>query len=99
MVSRAAAGIVHGWANYFKHAVAKHTFHTLERFLWHRVIVWLKTRHRWTWKDVRRRLLGAHGTWQPISADGIVLINLARTPRITRYRYRGDTIPTPWANI
>ena len=91
--------IVQGWANYFKHAVAKHTFHTLERFLWHRVIVWLKTRHRWTWKDVRRRLLGPNGTWKPITADGIELTNLARTPAVTRYRYRGNTIPNPWTKI
>ncbi|WIM96435.1 group II intron maturase-specific domain-containing protein [Actinoplanes oblitus] len=27
--------VTHGWANYFRHAVAKHTFHTLDRFTWH----------------------------------------------------------------
>jgi RNA-directed DNA polymerase len=88
--------IVHGWANYFRHAVAKHTFRMLQDFLWHRVIMWLKTMHRWSWTDVRTWLLGPHGSWLPITADGIELINLARTPAITRYRYRGDTIPTPW---
>ncbi|PKW18659.1 group II intron reverse transcriptase/maturase [Saccharopolyspora spinosa] len=35
--------IVHGWANYFRHAVAKYTFHMLGDFLWRRVIMWLKT--------------------------------------------------------
>ena len=89
--------IVHGWANYFRHAVAKHTFGMLEDFLWRRVIVWLKTMHRWTWSDVRKRLLGPHGSWLPIAADGVELINLSRTPAITRYRYRGNTIPDPWA--
>jgi RNA-directed DNA polymerase len=88
--------IMHGWANYFRHAVAKHTFRMLGAFLWHRVIMWLKTMHRWSWKDVRKWLLGPHGSWLPITADGIELINLARTPAITRYRYRGDTIPSPW---
>jgi RNA-directed DNA polymerase len=68
----------------------------LQDFLWHRVIMWLKTMHRWSWKDVRTWLLGPHGSWLPITADGIEPINLARNPAITRYRYRGDTIPTPW---
>ena len=27
--------------------------------------------------------------------DGIKLFNLAAVP-VTRYRYRGNTIPTPW---
>jgi RNA-directed DNA polymerase len=65
-------------------------------FLWHRVIMWLKTMHRWSWKDIRNRHLGPHGSWLPVNADGTELINLARTPAITRYRYRGDTIPSPW---
>jgi RNA-directed DNA polymerase len=89
--------IVHGWANYFRHAVAKHTFGMLGDFLWRRVIMWLKAMHHWTWKDIRKRLLGPHGSWLPITADDIVLINLSRIPAITRYRYRGNTIPSPWA--
>jgi len=88
--------VAHGWANYFRHAVAKHTFRMLQTFLWHRVAMWVKTMHRWMWKDVRRWLLGPHGTWQPIHADGIELINLGQTPKITRYVYRGNTIPSPW---
>ena len=35
------------------------------------------------------------GRWQPITADGIELFNLAAVP-VTRYRYRGNKIPTPW---
>lgn len=76
--------------------MAKHVFHTLGDFLWRRVITWLKTLHRWTWKDVRRQFLGPHGSWLPITADGIELINLVRTPAITRSRYRGATIPSGW---
>jgi RNA-directed DNA polymerase len=88
--------IMHGWANYFKHAVAKHTFCTLARFAWQRVIRWVMTLRHWKWKDVRRWLLGPNGTWLPIHADDIELINLGSTPAITRYRYRGNTIPNPW---
>jgi RNA-directed DNA polymerase len=88
--------IVHGWTNYFRHAVAKHTFRMLGIFLWRRVIMWLKTLHRWSWKDIRKWLLGPNGSWLPIAVGGVELVNPARTPAITRYRYRGDTIPTPW---
>ncbi len=35
------------------------------------------------------------GRWKPITADGIELFNLEAVP-ITRYRYRGNTIPNPW---
>jgi RNA-directed DNA polymerase len=85
-----------GWANYFKHAVAKHTFKVLENFAWRRVIRMLMQRHHWKWKDVRRRLTTPTGRWQRPSADGIELFNIAAVP-VTRYRYRGNTIPTPWA--
>ena len=88
--------IMHGWANYFKHAVAKHTFTTLARFVWQRVVRWFMTRHHWKWTDVRRWLRGPNGSWKPIHTDGIELINLAQTPAVTRYRYRGNTIPNPW---
>lgn len=59
--------IVRGWANYFRHAVAKHTFRMLGAFLWHRVIMWLKTMHRWSWKDVRSGSLALtdHGCRSP----------------------------------
>jgi RNA-directed DNA polymerase len=38
--------IMRGWANYFKHAVAKHTLHSLAHFVWWRVVRWLRTLHR-----------------------------------------------------
>jgi RNA-directed DNA polymerase len=88
--------IMRGWANYFKHAVAKHTFKVLEIFAWRRVIRMLMERHHWKWKDVRRRLTTPTGRWQRPAADGIELFNIAAVP-ITRYRYRGNKIPTPWA--
>jgi len=87
--------IMRGWANYFKHAVAKHTFHALAHFVWWRVVRWLRTLHRWKWKDVRRRFTTPDGRWKPITVDGIELFNLETVP-VTRYRYRGNTIPNPW---
>src|SRR4051794_1646134 len=47
--------IMRDWANYFKHAVCKHTLGSLANFAWWRVVRWLRTLHRWKWKDVRRR--------------------------------------------
>jgi RNA-directed DNA polymerase len=87
--------VLNGWANYFKHAVAKHTFRMLANFVWRRVVKWLMVRHRWKWKDVRRWLTTPSGRWNPITADGIELFDLARVP-VTRYRHRGSKIPSPW---
>ncbi|MEU3343109.1 group II intron maturase-specific domain-containing protein, partial [Streptomyces sp. NPDC006668] len=56
--------IMRGWANYFKHAVAKHTFSKLEYFVWWRVVRWLRALHRWRWKDVRRWLADPLGGWR-----------------------------------
>lgn len=87
--------IMRGWANYFKHAACKRTLSRLSHFVWWRVIRWLRRLHRWRWKDVRRRFTTPSGRWKPITADGIDLFNLASVP-VSRYRYRGNTIPNPW---
>jgi RNA-directed DNA polymerase len=81
-----------GWAEYFRHAVAKHTFDRLAYFIWWRIVRWVKTKRRWRWRDVHRWLRTPTG-WRPITADGIELRNIAATP-VTRYRRR--SIPSPW---
>jgi RNA-directed DNA polymerase len=43
------------WVNYFRHAVCKHTLNNLKHFVEWRVIRWLRKRHRWRWKQFRRR--------------------------------------------
>jgi len=53
--------IMRGWANYYKHAVCKHTLNNLAHFAWWRVIRWLKTLHRWSWKDLRRAFTTPQG--------------------------------------
>jgi RNA-directed DNA polymerase len=88
--------ILRGWATYFRHAVATHTFKHLRRFLWWRIVRWLKTRHRWRWTALRRHLTDHTGRWKPISAGGTTLFDLEKVG-ITRYRYRGAAIPNPWA--
>ena len=87
--------VMHGWAGYFKHAVAKNAFSMLDQFAWWRLIRMLRVRHHWSWTDVRQRFTDPTGRWLPITAGGIELRRIAATP-VTRYRYRGNTIPTPW---
>ena len=79
--------IMRGWANYFKHAVAKHTFSKLDDFVWWRVIRLLRARHRWSWKDVRRRLTTPTGRWLPISGG--------RDRTVQHRRGPGHPVPLP----
>ena len=44
-----------------------------------------------SWKEINRRYGGKDG----FHAKGIVLYTPAKQ-RVTRYRYRGASIPTPW---
>src|SRR5689334_6678378 len=86
--------IQRGWANYFRHAVAKHTFDRLSAFVWWRIVTMVMHRHRMTWTALRRRFKGPQG-WRPIVIDGIELFNISSVP-VTRYRWRGTTIPSAW---
>jgi RNA-directed DNA polymerase len=85
--------VLRGWTNYFRHGVSKATFSYLRAFVWRRVICWLRHKHRpISWKQLRRNyLLG----WWP-AEDGVVLFNPSAVV-VTRYRYRANRIPTPWA--
>lgn len=89
--------IQRGWANYFKHAVAKHTLSRLATFVWWRVVHWVMHRNRMTWKAIRRWLHTPQG-WRAIRMEGIALFSLATVP-VIRYRYRGNSIPTPWPDL
>ena len=85
--------ILRGWANYHRHNAAKRCFAYLSYYLWWRVIRWLRKKYpRLTWKQLRRRCWGRHWT----SREGTRLAWPAEVP-VTRYRYRGHRIPSPWA--
>ena len=86
--------IMRGWANYFKHAVAKHTFGKLDDFTFWRLAHMLRARHRWNWGQLRHHLTATTGRWQ-ITADGITFFRIAGVT-VCRYTYRGNKIPTPW---
>ncbi|MGW4983768.1 group II intron maturase-specific domain-containing protein [Streptomyces mirabilis] len=86
-----------GWAFYFQHAIAKRVFSKLDSFTWWRVTRLLRERHRWSWKELRRRHTTPTGQWLPFSANGVELRNIEKIP-VTRYLYRGNKIPNPWVH-
>lgn len=90
--------ILRGWSAYFRHAAAKNTFRHVAHFVWNRVARWLRQLHRWSWAQFRRNFTTAWGRWLPISADGVELFDL-NSVAVTRYRYRGAAIPTPWSTL
>jgi len=84
--------VLRGWANYFRHAAAKRTFVYLEYYSWWRVVRWLRKKAPAAHLEaVKRRYQGDDG----IQEKGMVLFNLGSIS-VTRYRYRGARIPTPW---
>ncbi len=70
----------------------KRTLHYLTWYSWWRVMRWIRAKHlkaNWTW--LRRRYFGK----DRISQAGVTLYRPDSVP-VTRYRYRGSKIPTPW---
>ncbi|WP_329428976.1 group II intron reverse transcriptase/maturase [Streptosporangium sp. NBC_01495] len=90
--------IMHGWANYFRHAIAKNVFSMLDNFTWQRLMRMMMHRFRWKWRDVRRRYVTPEGHWLQITAGRIERRPIAAVP-VTRYRYRGAKIPTPYLSL
>lgn len=90
---RRVNSVLRGWCAYFRHGVSKATFGYLDQFTWHRVVRWIRKRHkRVTWAVLRRRYLpGSRPT-----EDEVTLFQ-PQAMTVNRYRYRGDRIPSPWA--
>jgi len=85
--------VLRGWCTYFRHGVSKATFNYLRAFIWQRVVRWLRRKHpKATWKQLRRRYLPG---WWPTEGE-VMLFNPAGVA-VTRYRFRGNTIPSPWS--
>jgi RNA-directed DNA polymerase len=83
-----------GWANYFRHGVSKATFAAIDDHAWRRIVAWIHRKHnrKISWKQLRRRFC-VRG-WR-IAHNGVVFTG-ASSVAVTRYRYRGANIPTPW---
>ncbi len=85
--------ILRGWANYHRHNAAKRCFAYVSYYLWWRVMRWLRAKNpRLTWKQIRRRYWGRKWTG-PQGAR----LHWPAEVAVTRYRYRGHRIPSPWA--
>jgi RNA-directed DNA polymerase len=84
---------VRGWANYFRHGVSKATFGAIDHHAWWRLVGWIRRKHpKISWKELRRRFCDRG--WR-IAHNGVVFTG-ASSVAVTRYRYRGANIPTPW---
>ncbi|MGH3863410.1 group II intron maturase-specific domain-containing protein [Actinokineospora sp.] len=82
-----------GWANYFRHGVSKQVFSTVDYYAWRRIGTWIRRKHgRISWREVRRRFCDQG--WR-FAHNGVVFRGAASVA-VTRYRYRGTRIPTPW---
>ena len=85
-----------GWANYFRHGVSKAVFGAIDHHAWGRLMRWTRRkyegRHRLGMPEMKRRFCGPG--WR--FAQGKVVFTGASSVKVTRYRYRGSNIPTPW---
>ena len=86
-----------GWASYFRHGVSKAVFSAVDSHAWGRIMRWLRRKHKGRtglgMPELRRRFC-VPGTWK-FAVNGTRLTGASAVP-VTRYRYRGTRIPTPW---
>ncbi|MFY9264540.1 MAG: group II intron reverse transcriptase/maturase [Solirubrobacterales bacterium] len=84
--------VLRGWCSYFRHGVSKRTFCYLDHFTWWRIVSWLRKRHLGlNWQTICRRFLPQ---WE--IRDGGIEMFRPNAEAVSRYRYRGARIPTPW---
>ncbi|AZK96634.1 MULTISPECIES: group II intron reverse transcriptase/maturase [Streptomyces] len=88
--------VLRGWTAYFQHGVSSRTFHYLSHYVWWLVGRWLRKKHRRaSRKQLRRRYQVDRWLWADPTEN--VRLYLAASREVTRYRFRGERIPTPWA--
>jgi RNA-directed DNA polymerase len=85
-----------GWANYFRYGVSKAVSGAVDHHAWGRLMRWIRAKHRGKnrlgMKELRRRFCDTG--WR-FAHNGVVFTG-ASSVAMTRYRYRGSKIPTPW---
>lgn len=85
-----------GWANYFRHGVSKDVFSAVDSYAWNRLMRWTRAKYAGktglSMKQLRRRFCDQG--WR-FAHNGAVFTG-ASSVAVTRYRYRGSNIPTPW---
>jgi RNA-directed DNA polymerase len=80
-----------GWANYFRHGVSKKTFNAIDSHAWSRIAGWLRRKHGIRGSQLRRF---CDRNWR-FASQGVTFTGASSVP-VTRYRYRGANIATPW---
>jgi RNA-directed DNA polymerase len=73
--------------------VSKATFNAIDHHAWWRLAGWIRRKHHLTSRSQLRRRFCGPG-WR-IAHNGVVFTG-ASSVAVTRYRYRGANIPTPW---
>lgn len=87
------ARVTCGWANYFRHGVSKDVFNAVQFHAWKRIGTWIKAKHgRISRRMIRAQFCDIGWRW----AYNGVIFRSAASIAVTRYRYRGAKIPTPW---
>jgi RNA-directed DNA polymerase len=85
-----------GWANFFRYAVSKAIFSAVDSHAWSRLMRWIRAKYagknRLGMKELRRRFCDQG--WR-FAHNGVAFTG-ASSVAVTRYRYRGHTIATPW---
>jgi RNA-directed DNA polymerase len=85
-----------GWANHFRYGVSKDVFNAVDSHAWGRIMRWLRAKYKGKTRlgmtQMRRRFCDRG--WR-FAHNGVVFTG-ASNVAVTRYRYRGSKIPTPW---
>jgi RNA-directed DNA polymerase len=85
-----------GWAQYFRYGVSKAVFGAIDSHAWGQLMRWIRNKYagknRLGMKDLRRRFCDKG--WR-FAYNGVAFTG-ASSVTVTRYRYRGSKIPTPW---
>jgi len=86
-----------GWATYHRYGVSKATFSAIDSHAWGRIMRWIRAKYKQGrngigMPELRRRFCDKG--WR-FAHNGVVFTG-ASSVAITRYRYRGSTIATPW---
>ena len=85
--------VLSGWARYFRYGPVRRVFAQIDYFAWGRLMRWIRAKHHAGMKGVRRKFC-VPGSWRITS--GKAAFAGASSVTSSRYRYRGNTIPTPW---
>lgn len=86
--------VLRGWCNYFRYGVSKRTFAYVDHYTWWKIVHWIRKRHlKLNWGSIRRRFLPR---WE-IREGGVAMFR-PHSVTVSRYRFRGSRIPSPWTS-